>query len=212
MIPLQGGLMSVGLVGSPALFKKRRESTEELFWASVKASPSVAERMREARATGPLVATGNYSYKAARLSGDQYLLIGDAFTFLDPVFSSGVMFAMSSGLFGAEAVDAYLTDRRRGRRALRVLERRVRRAVASLAWLIFRINDPVMRHMLLHPNNMFRMRDGLIGLLGGNFFDAGVPRLPVMIFKLAYYLQAYVPGLGPASSRNPPQMQDHPAR
>jgi flavin-dependent dehydrogenase len=213
MIPLQDGLMSVGLVGSPALFKNRRESTEELFWASVKASPSVAERMRDARATGPLVATGNYSYKAARVSGDRYLLIGDAFTFLDPVFSSGVMFAMSSGLLGAEAVDAYLTDQRRGRRALGALERRVRRAVSSLAWLICRINDPVMRHMLLHPNNMFRMRDGLIGLLGGNFFDTGVPRLPVVIFKLAYYLQTYVPGFSPIESRdNPPGMQDHPAR
>jgi flavin-dependent dehydrogenase len=213
MIPLQDGLMSVGLVGSPALFKNRRESTEELFWASVKGSPSVAERMRDARATGPLVATGNYSYKAAQIKGDRYLLIGDAFTFLDPVFSSGVMFAMSSGLLGAEAVDAYLTDQRRGHRALRALERRVRGAVSSLAWLICRINDPVMRHMLLHPNNAFRMRDGLIGLLGGNFFDTGVPRLPVLMFKLAYYLQTYVPGFWPIETRDSsPGVQDRPAR
>jgi flavin-dependent dehydrogenase len=195
LIPLQDGLMSVGLVGSPTLFKNRRLNTEELFWASVKGSPSLAERMRDARPTGPLVATGNYSYKAARSSGQQFLLIGDAFTFLDPVFSSGVMFAMSGGLFGAEAVDLYLTDQQRGRRALRALDRRVRRAVASLAWLICRINNPVMRHMLLHPNNAFRMRDGLIGLLGGNFFDTGVPRMPVLVFKLAYYLQTYAPGL-----------------
>jgi flavin-dependent dehydrogenase len=218
MIPLRDGLMSVGLVGSPALFKNRQESTEELFWTSVKASPSVAERMRGARATGPLVATGNYSYKAARISGNQFLLVGDAFTFLDPVFSSGVMIAMSSGLFGAEAVDAYLSDRRHGRRAFRALDRRVRRAVASLAWLICRINDPVLRHMLMHPKNAFRMRDGLIGLLGGNFFDTGVPRLPVMIFKLVYYLQTYVPGFRRpvALAQRPPGtgdgMQSHPAR
>src|SRR4029078_11995218 len=99
LIPLQDGLMSVGLVGSPTLFKNRRLNTEELFWVSMKASPSVAERIRDARPTGPLVAAGNYSYKAARSSGHQFLLIGDAFTFLDPGFSSCVLFAMYRCVF-----------------------------------------------------------------------------------------------------------------
>jgi len=188
MIPLPDGLMSVGLVGNPGLFKNRRGGIEALFWAQVKASPSVAERMAEAVPAAPLATTGNYSYTARRASGERFLMIGDAFAFIDPIFSSGVMIAMTTGFLGAEAVDAFLADERQGRRAFRRLERQVRQATAQLSWIIYRINDPVLRYLLMHPSNRFCMRDGLLSVLAGEIFGSSLPtRLRVLAFRGIYY-------------------------
>ena len=59
------------------------------------------------RGSSPTVeATGNFSYACDRTHGPGYLLLGDAYAFIDPVFSSGVLLAMNSAFVGAEAVDA----------------------------------------------------------------------------------------------------------
>ena len=188
MIPLPDAVMSVGFVSGPSQFKDRTGSIEDVFWAAVKAAPSVAERMQGARATGDLVATGNYSYTSRVANGERFILVGDAFTFIDPIFSSGVMIAMTTGMMAAEVIDLFLQDEARGRRALSRYERKVRRATAHLAWLIYRINDPVMRFMLMHPSNKFRMRDGLLALLAGQIFHQPLGlRRSMFIFKLVYH-------------------------
>jgi flavin-dependent dehydrogenase len=188
MIPLPDGLMSVGLVGSPDLFKNRKAGVEALFWETVRSAPSVAERMAHARPVGALTTTGNYSYTAHTTGGDRFLMVGDAFTFIDPIFSSGVMIAMTTGAMGADVVEQYLADPRRGARAMRAFERKVRRATGQLSWLIYRINDPVFRFMLMHPNNRLRMRDGLVSLLAGEIFEGGLAtRFQVAAFKAVYY-------------------------
>jgi flavin-dependent dehydrogenase len=188
MIPLPDGQMSVGLVGNPGLFKNRAGGVEALFWDTVRASPSVAERMRSARLVSALATTGNYSYTARTTWGDRFLMIGDAFTFVDPIFSTGIMIAMTSGVRGADIVDLCLREPQRGRRALRVFERQVRQATARLTWLIYRINDPVFRYMLMHPSNRLRIRDGLLSLLAGEIFDCSrATRLRVLVFKLIYH-------------------------
>ena len=48
--------------------------------------------------------------------GERYIMVGDAFAFIDPVFSSGVMLAMNSAFLGAEVVDAWLRDPQAARR------------------------------------------------------------------------------------------------
>jgi hypothetical protein len=88
----------------------------------------------------------------------------------------------------ADAIDQFLSDARRGRRALRTYEREVRQAIAQLAWLIYRINDPVLRFMLMHPTNRFGMRDGLLALLAGQIFDQPLSTWSSMLmFKLVYH-------------------------
>jgi flavin-dependent dehydrogenase len=189
MIPLPDDLMSVGFVSGPSRFKDRSGGLDELFWNAVRSAPSVAERMKAAGLTGDLTATGNYSYTSRAANGDRFILIGDAFTFLDPIFSSGVMIAMTTGMMAADIADLFLKDEAKGRRALRAYERKVRQSTAHLAWLIYRINDPVMRFMLMHPDNRFRMRDGLIALLAGQIFHQPLGlRFSMMVFKLVYHV------------------------
>ena len=57
---------------------------------------------------GPYRVTGEYSYRSRHCAADGLVLAGDAFAFLDPVFSSGVFIALRSGEMAADAADAAL--------------------------------------------------------------------------------------------------------
>ena len=186
MIPLPDDVMSVGLVGTPSFFKTRTDNLDSFFARAVAASPSVAERMIHAERISPLVATANYSYDSRRYAGDGYILIGDAAAFIDPLFSSGVMMAMSSAAFGAEAVHGWLDDKKLGERLMHNYERNLRRGFNSLSWLIYRINSPVLRDIFMASCDLFNTRNGLLAILAGDFYDA--PRLlsPLRRLQLAY--------------------------
>ena len=186
MIPLPDDVMSVGLVGTQSFFRARTGQLESFFARAVAASPSVAERMINAKPIGRLVATANYSYHSRRCGGDGYILIGDAAAFIDPLFSSGVMMAMSSAAFGAEVVHAWLDDRKSGGRLMRGYERRVRRGLKSLSWLIYRINTPVLRDILMSSFDLFNTRNGLLAILAGDFYETPWLLSPLRRLQLAY--------------------------
>jgi hypothetical protein len=142
--------------------------------------------MTNAEPIRPLVATANYSYASRRYTGDGYILIGDAAAFIDPLFSSGVMMAMSSAAFAAEVVDAWLDNRELGRRLMRDYECRVRRALHSLSWLIYRINTPVLRDIFMASFDLFDTRNGLLAILAGDFYAAPGLLSPLRRLQLAY--------------------------
>ncbi|HEV2545936.1 MAG TPA: NAD(P)/FAD-dependent oxidoreductase [Stellaceae bacterium] len=175
MIPLPDDVMSVGVVGTQAFFKTKKDDLGSFFARAVAASPKVAERMANAEPIGPLTATANYSYYSQRCTGDGYILIGDAASFIDPLFSSGVMMAMSSAAFAAEVVDAWLSERKLGERLGRDYEGKMRRGLQSLSWLIYRINSPVLRDIFMSSIDFFNTRNELLAILGGDFYQA--PRL-----------------------------------
>ncbi|WP_029603265.1 NAD(P)/FAD-dependent oxidoreductase [Kozakia baliensis] len=189
MIPLPEGVMSVGFVGDRSVFRGHRGTPAELFWKKVSESASVAERMAAAEPLADLASTGNYSYCADRAWGDNFYMIGDAFAFLDPVFSSGVLLAMKSALKGATVAEAWLQNPAAGQRAARIAERRTRREMRRISWLIYRINNPVLRHLFLNPRNRpLRMRDAVIALLAGDFEAGWRVRFPMASFRGAFKL------------------------
>ena len=195
MIPLPDGVMSVGFVGNPSAFKNRRGSPADLLSGRISGSPTVGARMRHAVRVGEVTATGNYSYYADTNAGDDCLMIGDAFGFLDPMFSSGVLLAMTSGEKGAEVADIWLQDPTRGKAAARKMEREMRQAMNRFAWLIYRINTPALRFLFLNPRNILGMRDGLVSLLAGSAASARTA-LPVAAFKAVYYFTSALMRLG----------------
>ncbi len=153
--------------------------------------------MHAAEPVGEIVGTANYSYRARSGWGEGWMLLGDAFGFLDPVFSSGVLLAMASAELGADVADAWLDAPARGRTLARRAERRLRRAMDELSWLIRRINEPAMRRMFLHPRNTLRMRDGLVSVLAGHFlYERPGFGLPLAAFKAVYYVTAGAARLG----------------
>jgi flavin-dependent dehydrogenase len=187
MIPLPEDVMSVGLVGTRSFFRSRTEDLNGFFARAVAASPSVAERMMNAEPINPLVTTANYSYDAQRFAGEGYILIGDAAAFIDPLFSSGVMMAMSSAAFAAEVVHAWLDDDTRSHpQLMRDYERRVRRGLNSLSWLIYRINTPVLRDIFMSSFDLFNTRNGLLAILAGDFYERPKLLSALWRLKLAY--------------------------
>jgi flavin-dependent dehydrogenase len=88
-IPLQEGITSVGAVCSPRYLKSRKTPPAEFLWETIALCPQLASRMSDASLASPVTATGNYSYQAERMAGDRYVMVGDSYAFIDPVFSSG---------------------------------------------------------------------------------------------------------------------------
>jgi flavin-dependent dehydrogenase len=199
MIPLPDDVMSVGVVGTRAFFRTRTSDLEGFFARAIAMSPSVAVRMASAKPIGPLAAAANYSYRSQRIAGNGYLLVGDAFAFVDPLFSSGVMMAMSSAAFAAEAVDAWFGDRRRGERLMRAYDRKAQRGLNTLSWLIHRINTPLLRDIFMASIDLFEIRNGLLAILAGDFYETSWLFSPLRRFQLVYgvlYLLSQV-GLRP---------------
>ncbi|MBV9653405.1 MAG: tryptophan 7-halogenase [Acetobacteraceae bacterium] len=197
LIPLPDEVMSVGFVGTQAAFKRRGASLDAFLDERIRHSPSVSARMRDAERTSETWGAANYSYRATSAWGDGYLMIGDAFGFVDPVFSSGVLLAMRAGELGADAAGAWLDDPALGRRMARRMERQLRGAMDTLGWLIYRINEPVLRELFMAPRNTLNMRAGLVSMLAGNFGSgARMPRLPVAAFKSVYYTVSLLRLLG----------------
>ena len=104
-IPLHDNIVSVGVVAPfDYLFKNRSGGHERTYEEEVARCPAVKQRVAGAkRVTGHFV-TRDYSYRSKRVAGDGWVLVGDAFGFLDPLYSSGVLLALKSGELAAEAI------------------------------------------------------------------------------------------------------------
>jgi flavin-dependent dehydrogenase len=143
--------------------------------------------------TGPATATGNYSYRADRMSGHNFIMLGDAYAFIDPVFSTGVFIAMKSAFLGADAVTACLHQpRAEADRAQRRFETEVRAALARFSWYIYRINTPAMRDLFMAPRNNFRMQEAMLSLLSGDVFDHSPIHSRLLLFKGVFYIKTFL--------------------
>jgi flavin-dependent dehydrogenase len=200
LIPLPGNITSVGFVGNQAAWKGRHGSAKDLFLARIASSPTVAARLRHASIASDIYSTGNYSYRARQGHGDGFLMIGDAYGFVDPMFSTGVLMAMTAGELGAEAADAWLDDPVRGTRLAARTNRELARAMDRISWLIYRINDPVMRSLFMAPRNTLWMRDGIVNMLAGNLRGDLRATVPILSFKAVFHAFSALHrlGLGPA--------------
>ena len=89
---------------STYLFNKDRESHEKMYRGEVENAPGVKQRLANAKRVTGYFATKDYSYRAKEVAGDGWVLVGDAFGFLDPLYSSGVLLALKSGQLAADAI------------------------------------------------------------------------------------------------------------
>src|SRR6202043_3831017 len=97
----------------------------------------------------------------------RYLMLGDAYAFIDPVFSSGVYLAMQSAFAGVEVVETTLDRPRAAAAARRRFDRLVRRGPREFSWFIFRVTNPTMREFFMDPGNPLRGKDSRLSVLAG---------------------------------------------
>jgi flavin-dependent dehydrogenase len=189
MIPLPAGVMSVGAVCRPDYLKQRRGPTLEFLRATLQRNEALWRRLEHAELIGNQVhVTGNYSYDSRRIGGPGWVLIGDAFAFVDPVFSSGVYLAMCGAEQAAQAVDVALREPAAEKALLRRLERRYRNGIRRFSFFIYRFNDPVMARLFRRPSNRLQIEQGMISMLAGDLFDSPRVLWRLQFFKLVYAL------------------------
>lgn len=190
-IPLADGTTSVGAVSWPYYLKTRhKKPLDQFLMETIALCPALAARLTHAQRVSPVEATGNYSYVCDRTHGSNYLLLGDAYTFIDPVFSSGVMLAMQSAFVGAETVDVCLRQPEHAAAALKKFDRMMRVGPKEFSWFIYRVTNPALRNLFMGPNNIFRVKEALLSVLAGDVFGNTRIRRPLMIFKTFYYLSS----------------------
>ncbi|HLN31560.1 MAG TPA: NAD(P)/FAD-dependent oxidoreductase [Gemmataceae bacterium] len=109
-IPQHDDTISVGVVAPFDYLFKGRGSHEQTYDEEVEACPAIKERVSIGRRATGYFATKDYSYRSKAVAGDGWVLVGDAFGFLDPLYSSGVLLALKSGELAADAIVAGLAN------------------------------------------------------------------------------------------------------
>ena len=187
-IPLRDGTVSVGAVAHPGYFKKRKGTLTEFFMETIALAPKLAERLKDATLVAPAIATGNYAYDSKFCRGDRFVMVGDAFAFVDPMFSSGVYLAMNSSFEAAAGVDLWLSgNARAAERQFRRFDKVMRHGPKMFSWFIYRITSPAIRKVFMNPSNLWRMQEALLSILAGDLFRKTPIGPRLLAFKFIYY-------------------------
>ncbi len=109
-IPQHNDMVSVGVVAEGKyLSRDGVKAPEEIFQREIEQNVWIKNYLAPGKQVGPYYITSEFSFHARHCGSEGLLLVGDAFCFLDPVFSSGLMLALKSGVLAADAVhDAIL--------------------------------------------------------------------------------------------------------
>jgi flavin-dependent dehydrogenase len=103
-IPQHDNIVSVGIVAPFDYIFKGRANYAQTYDEEVETCPGVRERVAKATRVTGYFATKDYSYRSKQVAGNGWVLVGDAFGFLDPLYSSGVLLALKSGQLAADAI------------------------------------------------------------------------------------------------------------
>jgi flavin-dependent dehydrogenase len=189
-IPLSDGTTSVGAVCPPDYIKSRTTDVSTFFRDTLSRCPELTGRLANATLLSPATATGNYSYRSRTMFGRNYMLVGDAYAFIDPVFSTGVYIAMASAFGAADAVSTALNRPAEASRAFAHFEEQVSRALDRFSWFIYRMNRPAIRDLFMNPRNYLRIQEAILSLLSGDVFGPSPIHFRLALFKGLYYIKS----------------------
>ena len=179
IIPFSDGTCSVGAVFDPGVAARggaaEAASLDERFERLVERSSRMREFLAGARRTSRAVGISDYSTSSARASGEGWVLVGDAATFLDPVFSTGVFLAMAMGVRAADALDSALERPGSARAAdLRAYAKSAERLVSRFRRFVYAFYDPIFFEAFCSKEPLDRMRAAVTTILSG-----GIERIPL---------------------------------
>jgi len=190
LIPLNDGSMSVGAVCWPEYLKTLEGSIEAFLWKTINMNSEVATRMKNAKSLGEIRATGNFAYTSKRMWGRDFMLLGDAFAFVDPVFSSGVYLGMSAAEQAVDTIEQCLKTPDKAPQVCTRLEKRIRGGIDEMCWFIYRFTSPVMQRLFMSPRNDWQVESAVISMLAGDIFDNKAVKLRLKFFHFIYYTHA----------------------
>ena len=172
-IPLAGDVVSVGVVGDLDYLTGRGADVQARFDQEIRNCPALAERVAGAEQTMPVKVVQDFSYCAERIAGDGWVLVGDAFAFLDPIYSTGVLLALRSGEWAADAICAGLTENDVSAATLGAFSDEFVAGMRAFRKVVYAFYDRDFNFadfLRAHPE----CRQGVIDILSGNVFGSGV--------------------------------------
>ena len=172
-IPLAGDVVSVGVVGDLDYLMDRSGEAQARFDAEIRNCPALEERLRGAEQAMPVRVVQDFSYCAERIAGDGWVLVGDAFAFLDPIYSTGVLLALRSGEWAADAICDGLTRNDLSGATLGAFAEPFIAGMRAFRKMVYAFYDRDFNFadfLKAHPE----CRQGVIDILSGNVFGSGV--------------------------------------
>jgi flavin-dependent dehydrogenase len=173
-IPLENDITSVGVVADPEyLVKGRGQDLAKIFHEEIEKVESCRRRVAGATRVDKIYSILDYSYRSMRCSGDGFILIGDAYGFLDPIYSSGVLLALKMAELAADSIhDAFRENDFSGAR-LGQYQEKLDKGIESMRKLVYAFyNEGFSFSQFLQKYPEQRMN--IITLLMGNVFKEGV--------------------------------------
>lgn len=193
MIPISADLMSVGVVLPRAAFQALPTlEPGDLLDRAIGETPIVAHLLADARREWPVRVERDFSFSSRAYAGDRWVLVGDAGSFLDPVFSTGVAVALESSLEGAKAVAAGLDADDLSVRRFARFARRQRRRYRSFRRFVLGFYTPEFRDLFFNDEPPARMFRSLITVFAGYWRPTLATRAWVALFFLLVRVQRYV--------------------
>jgi flavin-dependent dehydrogenase len=169
-IPLAGDVTSVGAVVHARTARAWTGTPEGLFEDMLRRSRHMPRMLAGAERITPVRTEANFAYENTPVVGDRMVAVGDAITFVDPIFSGGVYIALRTGQLAAESIVAAFAAGRLEARRFAGYERAVRRGVAPLLTFIHRYYEPAFLDMFMHPQERFGFYAAVLNVLsGGNW-------------------------------------------
>ena len=193
VIPLSATRTSVGVVLDGAVYKKSGLSAEEFLQQAIKEQPLLMQQMRDAERVTPVRTAADFSYRSTRLTGDRWMLAGDAAGFIDPVFSSGVFLAVLGGEQAADALQVVLDHPAKRRKLFAHYERRVNKAMDVYLRFVDAWYSKEFIEVFLHPQDLFQIPPAVNAVLGGNIGDSFAIKWRMWVFYTLVWLQKYFP-------------------
>ena len=170
LIPISKELTSVGVVLPKLLYRSLANgSPEETLNGAIADTPIVAELMREARREWPVRVEKDFSYSASVYAGHRWILAGDAGSFLDPVFSTGVSIAMESGIEAAAELHRALARDDFSEANFAAFSRRQRKRFQRFRRFVVGFYTPQFRDVFFSPNPPRLVFRSVVTMLAGKW-------------------------------------------
>jgi flavin-dependent dehydrogenase len=173
-IALPDNRVSVGVVGDlDDLFADRSMDAKAIFSRELQKCAPVQERLVDAEPVFPVKVTKDFSYRSKHLAGAGWVLVGDAYGFLDPIYSSGVFLALKSGEMAADAIHEAFEEQDFSAAQLGSFQEEYLAGMESIRKLVYAFYSPDFnfgKFLRAFPE----CRQGVVDILSGNVYRTDV--------------------------------------
>jgi flavin-dependent dehydrogenase len=171
-IPLPNDEVSVGVVGDPAYLYSEGKDSKEIFEREILKNEWIRDHLTPGKVCNKYFVTSDFSYRSEFIARQGLVLVGDAYAFLDPVFSSGIFLALKSGEMAADAIEVALQKGDASAGQFEAYREDFNSGLAAMKQLVYAFYDPGFsfgKLMRKYPELRSDLTDCLIGNLKVDF-------------------------------------------